>query len=72
MADSPTKRVRQRRKEQKRREKKARREENKAMEEDPESMAAKYDSVHAMVKSEDYIEGPKAFAEKRPPNWQGR
>ncbi len=37
-----------------------------------ESMTAKYDSVAAMVKSEDFIEGPKAFAEKRAPNWQGK
>ena len=37
-----------------------------------ESMTAKYDSVQAMVKSEDFIEGPKAFAEKRAPNWQGK
>ena len=37
-----------------------------------ESMSAKYDSVKAMATSQDYIEGPKAFAEKRPPNWQGR
>ncbi|MEM7325806.1 MAG: enoyl-CoA hydratase-related protein [Actinomycetota bacterium] len=31
-----------------------------------------YDAVRAMLKSEDFIEGPKAFAEKRPPQWQGR
>ena len=37
-----------------------------------ESMAAKYASVKALTKSKDFIEGPKAFAEKRAPNWQGR
>ncbi|MGI9597882.1 MAG: enoyl-CoA hydratase-related protein [Acidimicrobiales bacterium] len=34
--------------------------------------AGKYEAVKAMVGSEDFIEGPRAFAEKRPPNWQGR
>lgn len=31
-----------------------------------------YDAVKAMVTSEDYIEGPKAFTAKRPPRWSGR
>ena len=33
-----------------------------------DSMEAQYDSVKAMVGSEDFVEGPKAFSEKRPPN----
>jgi enoyl-CoA hydratase/carnithine racemase len=37
-----------------------------------EAMAAKYDAVHDMLKSEDFVEGPRAFAEKRKPNWKGR
>jgi crotonobetainyl-CoA hydratase len=31
-----------------------------------------YPAVKAMVASQDYIEGPKAFSEKRPPKWQGK
>ena len=31
-----------------------------------------YPAVQAMVASQDYIEGPKAFSEKRPPKWVGK
>jgi enoyl-CoA hydratase/carnithine racemase len=37
-----------------------------------EAMARPYDELRRMVKSADFVEGPKAFAEKRPPRWQGR
>ena len=37
-----------------------------------DSMDAQYDSVKVMVGSEDFVEGPKAFSEKRAPNWQGK
>ena len=31
-----------------------------------------YEAVAEMQTSEDYVEGPKAFAEKRKPNWKGK
>ena len=37
-----------------------------------ESMAVRYDTVATLSSSQDFIEGPRAFAEKRPPNWQGK
>jgi len=36
-----------------------------------QAAAEKYDQVRAMLKSDDYIEGPRAFAEKRKPKWTG-
>jgi enoyl-CoA hydratase/carnithine racemase len=47
----------------------------KGLEEPLEQAIAKqtdYAAIKAMVASQDYIEGPRAFAEKRPPQWLGR
>ncbi|MEO8113298.1 MAG: enoyl-CoA hydratase-related protein [Phenylobacterium sp.] len=32
----------------------------------------RYPAVAALFTSEDFVEGPRAFAEKRPPQWKGR
>ncbi len=37
-----------------------------------DAMDTKFPAVSQMLKSEDTLEGPRAFAEKRKPNWQGR
>jgi crotonobetainyl-CoA hydratase len=36
------------------------------------AMTRTYPAQQANLESQDYIEGPKAFAEKRKPNWQNR
>ena len=33
---------------------------------------SRYPEVAALFKSEDFVEGPLAFSQKRPPQWKGR
>jgi enoyl-CoA hydratase/carnithine racemase len=36
------------------------------------AMNARYPAIGALLGSEDFVEGPLAFAQKRPPVWRGR
>ncbi len=37
-----------------------------------DAMAERYPAITTLYKSDDFVEGPLAFAEKRPPQWKGR
>ena len=37
-----------------------------------EAMNQKYDSVKSLFNSEDFVEGPLAFSQKRKPDWKGK
>ncbi len=36
------------------------------------AQAMRFEQLQLMVKSQDFIEGPLAFSQKRPPQWKGR
>jgi crotonobetainyl-CoA hydratase len=36
------------------------------------AMGARYEGIAAMIRSDDFVEGPRAFAAKRRPEWKGR
>jgi len=36
-----------------------------------DAMGQRYEELYSMLKSEDFIEGPLSFAQKRKPNWKG-
>jgi enoyl-CoA hydratase/carnithine racemase len=37
-----------------------------------EAVDGRYEQMAAMIKSQDFVEGPRAFAQKRKPEWKGR
>ena len=37
-----------------------------------EAMSQKYESVNTLFSSEDFVEGPLAFSQKRKPDWKGK